>query len=216
MSELFDISRPLARSTASWPGDTPSSFGLNWKISEGAAVNLGAITMSVHNGTHADAPFHFEKDGTTIDRLPLESFIGPALVIDLSPIFSGEAEPREISVEDLELGTRSLAEAPRLLLKTGRWPDSAIFPTSIPVLAQEVPAWLKARGVILLGVDLPSVDAIDSKNLSNHRALAEAGIAIVESLDLAEIKAGPYNFAALPLKIIGGDAGPVRAILWRD
>jgi arylformamidase len=185
-------------------------------MSEGAAVNVGAITMSVHNGTHADAPFHFEKNGTSVDRLPLERFVGPAVVVDLSPIFSRETELREISIADLEPCARDLTEAPRLLIKTGRWRDSAIFPTRIPVLAHEVPAWLRARGVILLGVDLPSVDAIDSKDLSNHHGLAEAGIAIVESLDLAEIKAGRYNFAALPLKIISADAAPVRAILWRD
>jgi arylformamidase len=216
VSEFFDISRPLARSTASWPGDTTTSFDLNWKMSEGAAVNVGAVTMSVHNATHADAPFHFEQDGTTIDRLPVEIFIGRALVVDLTAIFSAEAETREISIEDLKPYDKDLANAPRLLLKTGRWPDSAIFPARIPVLAQEVPAWLRARGVILLGVDLPSVDAIDSKKLSNHHALAAAGIAIVESLDLTGINGGRYNFAALPLKIIGGDAGPARAILWRD
>lgn len=185
-------------------------------MSEGAAVNVGAIKMSVHSGTHADAPFHFEKDGSTIDQLPVGIFIGRALVIDLSPIFSVEAETREISIADLEPCARDLTESPRLLLKTGRWRDSAIFPTRIPVLTQEVPAWLEARGVVLLGVDLPSVDAIDSKDLSNHHALAAAGIAIVESLDLAEIRAGQYDFAALPLKILGGDAGPARAILWRD
>ena len=172
--------------------------------------------MSVHNGTHADAPFHFEQDGTTIDQLSVEIFIGRALVIDLSPIFSVEAATREISIADLEPCARDLTESPRLLLKTGRWRDSAIFPTRIPVLTQEVPAWLEARGVVLLGVDLPSVDAIDSKDLSNHHALAAAGIAIVENLNLAEVRAGQYNFAALPLKILGGDAGPVRAILWRD
>ena len=216
MSEFFDISRPLAKSTAPWPGDIPCSFDLNWKMSEGAAVNVGAITMSVHNGTHADAPFHFEKNGTSVDRLPLQTFVGPAVVVDLSPLFSSEAEPREISIADLEQCARDLTGAPRLLIRTGRWGDSAIFPIRIPVLAQAVPAWLRARRVILLGVDLPSVDSIDSKDLSNHHALTKAGITIVESLDLAEIKAGRYNFAALPLKIIGSDAAPVRAVLWRD
>jgi Predicted metal-dependent hydrolase len=216
VSEFFDISRPLAKSTAPWPGDTPCTFDLNWKMSEGAAVNVGAITISVHSGTHADAPFHFEKNGTSVDRLPLQTFLGPAVVVDLSPIFSSGTEPREISIADLEPCARDLTEAPRLLIKTGRWRDSAIFPIRIPVLADAVPAWLRARGVILLGVDLPSVDAIDSKDLSNHHGLAEAGIAIVESLDLAKIKAGRYNFAALPLKITGADAAPARAILWRE
>jgi arylformamidase len=116
----------------------------------------------VHNGTHADAPFHFEKNGTTIDRLPLETFIGRALVIDLAPIFSTEAKRREISIADLEPFATELNDASRLLLKTSDGRDTAIFPTCIPVLAPDVPVWLKASGVILIGVDLPSVDTIDS------------------------------------------------------
>ena len=86
----------------------------------------------------------------------------------------------------------------------------------IPVIAPDVPEWLRDRKVKLLGLDLPSVDAIDAKKLINHYALAAARIAIVESLDLSAVKAGIYNLTALPLKIAGGDAGPVRALLWRD
>ena len=113
--------------------------------------------------------------------------------------FPAEAEPREISIADLEPCARDLTEAPRLLIKTGRWRDSAIFPIRIPVLAHAVPAWLRARGVILLGVDLPSVDAIDSKDLSNHHGLAEAGIAIVESLDLAK-RSKPVDTTSPPCR----------------
>jgi arylformamidase len=84
------------------------------------------------------------------------------------------------------------------------------------VIAADVPAWLQKNGVKLLGLDLPSMDEIDSKSLQNHHALARAGIAIVESLDLSDVGSGIYNFAALPLKIAGGDGAPMRAILWRD
>ncbi|MEP6685494.1 MAG: cyclase family protein [Verrucomicrobiota bacterium] len=216
MTELFDISRTLCGNLAPWPGDTPFRFELNWKMAEGATVNVGKMEMGVHNGSHADAPFHFAPTGKTIDRLSLETFIGPAAVADLTNIFRDEAEPREIAVADLEPYAGNLIEAPRLLLKTDWWRDSTMFPSRIPVIAADVPSWLKARGVVLLGLDLPSVDPIDSKDLSNHHALAKAGIAIVEGLDLSQITAGRYNFAALPLKIAGGDAGPVRAILWRE
>ena len=102
------------------------------------------------------------------------------------------------------------------MLKTGVWEDSSVFPDWIPVIAPDVPEWLRKRNVKLLGLDLPSVDAIEAKKLTNHYALAAARIAIVESLDLREIEAGIYYLSALPLKIAGGDAGPVRAILWRD
>jgi arylformamidase len=121
-----------------------------------------------------------------------------------------------IGISRLEPWGNALRDAPRVLLKTGAWPDSNIFPKEIPTISREVPSWLQARGVMLLGVDVPSVDAIDSKDLPNHRALAEARIAIVESLDLSRVEEGRYEFAALPLKIEGGDAAPVRAILWRD
>ena len=104
----------------------------------------------------------------------------------------------------------------RLLVKTGRWSDSTVFPNRIPVIAADVPAWLQKNGVKLLGVDLPSMDEIDSKSLQNHHALAQAGIGIIESLDLSDVASGIYNFAALPLKIAGADGAPVRAVLWRD
>ena len=89
-------------------------------------------------------------------------------------------------------------------------------PTAIPVIAPDVADWLQSRKVRLIGLDLPSVDRIDAKVLQNHHALARCRIAIVESLDLSAVEPGIYNFAALPLKIIGGDAAPVRAMLWRE
>jgi arylformamidase len=102
------------------------------------------------------------------------------------------------------------------LLKTGIWPDTTVFPKSIPVIAPDVADWLKANAVKLIGLDLPSVDPIDAKVLQNHHALARCGISIVESLDLSGVDPGIYNLAALPLKIAGGDAAPLRAVLWRD
>lgn len=217
---IFDISRALSNDLAPWPGDTPFHFELKWKMTEGATVNVGAINMGVHNGTHADATLHFDEGGDPIDRMPLEAYLGDAVVIDLTRLFAGTGEggerTRQIGVADLEAFSASLEQAPRLLLKTGVWRDSKVFPDWIPVIAPDVPEWLGKRSVKLLGLDLPSVDPIEAKKLTNHYALAAARIAIVESLDLSEVEAGIYHFSALPLKIVGGDAGPVRAILWRD
>lgn len=218
--KIFDISRTLSDGLAPWPGDTPFHFQLKWKMAEGATVNVGAINMGVHNGTHADAPFHFDESGDPIERMPLEAYIGDAVVVDLTKLFgSAEAEvdrARQIGVADLEAFSKSIEQAPRLLLKTGVWKDSKVFPVWIPVIAPEVPEWLRERKVKLIGLDLPSVDPIEAKKLTNHYALAAARIAIVESLDLSEVESGTYHFSALPLKIAGADAGPVRAILWRD
>ncbi len=208
--KLYDITRPLHNALAPWPGDTAFHYERKWEMSAGAPVNVGAVTMGVHNGTHADAPCHFLPDEIGIDALPLEIFCGPAVVVDLA----GRADRcAPIRLAELEPAAADLARAPRLLLKTGAWPDETRFPAAIPVLAPDVPAWLGARGVLLIGLDVPSVDAIDSKTLPTHHALARAGVSILESLDLRAVPAGVYELIALPLKIVGGDAAPVRAVL---
>jgi arylformamidase len=210
--KIFDISRPLFNGLAPWPGDTAFHFELKWKIAEGATVNVGAVTMGVHNGSHADAPFHFKEGATTIEQMPLETYFGEAVVVDLTSKFR-TGERREIGIDDIG----SAAElAPRLLLKTGVWKDSKLFPEWIPVIAPDVASWLNERKVKLLGLDLPSVDPIEARVLVNHHALAAANVAIVESLDLSEVEAGLCHFSALPLRIDGGDAAPVRAIIWRN
>jgi arylformamidase len=214
--KLWDVSRTLSNDLAEWPGDVPFHFKLTKEISKGDSVNLGAISMSVHDGTHADARFHFETNGETIEKPGLEIYMGRVAVVDLAEAFSQSSEKHLITLEDLRPHSEEIAETSRLLIKTNRWKDSTVFPKQIPVIAADVPLWLQKNGVKLLGLDLPSVDEIDSKSLQNHHALSGAGIAIIESLDLSGVGPGIYNFAALPLKIAGGDGAPLRAILWRD
>jgi arylformamidase len=214
--KIWDISRTLTNNFAEWPGDEPFHYRLTGEIAKGQAVNLGAITMSVHNGTHADARFHFDSKGESIEKAPLDIYLGRATVVDLAQSFSQSKQKHLITTEDLRPQAEDIAATARLLVKTGRWSDSAVFPNQIPVIAADVPGWLQKNGVKLLGLDLPSTDEIDSKSLQNHHALARAGIAIVESLDLTDVAPGIYNFAAMPLKIAGADGAPVRAILWRE
>jgi len=214
--KIWDISRTLSKALAEWPGDKPCCFQLTGEKAKGASVNLGAISMSVHNGTHADARFHFDTNGESIEKAPLETYLGPAIVVDLAQAFLDSKEKHLITIDDLRSSAEQIAATSRLLVKTGRWSDSTVFPNQIPVIAADVPAWLQKNGVKLLGLDLPSVDEIDSKSLQNHHALAGAGIAIVESLDLSNVASGIYQLAALPLKIAGGDGAPMRAILWRE
>jgi len=214
--KIWDVSRTLSNDLAEWPGDEPCRFRLTREKTKGESVNLGAISMSVHNGTHADAQFHFDTNGGSIEKASLETYLGRAAVVDLTQAFLESKEKRLITIVDLRPAAESIAATSRLLVKTGCWTDSTVFPNQIPVIAADVPAWLQKNGVKLLGLDLPSVDEIDSKSLQNHHALARAGVAIVESLDLSDVGAGIYQFAALPLKIAGGDGAPMRAILWRD
>ena len=214
--KIWDISRTLWNDLEEWPGDEPFHFRLTKKIADGQSVNLGAITMGVHNGTHADAQFHFDAAGESIEKAPLEVYLGRAVVVDLAESFSQRREKQLITIEDLQAHAEEIGKTSRLLIKTGRWSDSAVFPKQIPVIAAQVPSWLQKNGVKLLGLDVPSMDEIDSKSLQNHHALAAAGIAIIESLDLSRVSPGIYNLAALPLKIAGGDGAPMRAMLWRD
>ncbi len=201
---IFDITRTLRNGLPTWPGDTPYRFDLAWSKADGATVNVGRLSTTIHVGTHVDAPFHFDDAGATVEALDLAPFLGPAIVVDVR----GRAT---IRVEDLE--GLDLSGTPRLLLRTGGWVDPAAFPESIPVVDRDVPDFLKGRGVILLGLDVPSVDAIDSKDLPIHHALGSAGIAILESVDLDGVEPGVYELIALPLKLAGGDGSPVRAIL---
>ncbi len=208
MAAFHDITRPLHNALPPWPDDTAFDYRLTWRMDAGASVNVGAVTMGTHNGTHADAPFHFLPDGAGIDALDPEIYVGPAFVADVTS--AGWTIMREHLTE--LLGQSGVS---RLLLKTGAWPDGAPFPARIPLLAPDVPAWLGEQGVRLLGLDVPSVDAIDSHDLPIHHALAAAGVHILESLDLAAVPAGTYELIALPLRIAGGDAAPVRAVLRR-
>ena len=202
---LIDITLPMSNALASWPGDTPCDFRLAWQMSEGASVNVGSLTTSVHSGTHADAPFHFQPDGRTIDQLDLTPFVGPAVVVDV--------RGRDvIRLEDFPAQVDFRA-TPRVLLKTDAWLDITQFPKSIPVLAPGVATALRARGVTLIGVDVPSVDVLDSKDLPVHHEIGRCGIYILENLNLRDAAPATYELIALPLKVVGADAAPVRAVL---
>ena len=172
--------------------------------SNGDSVNVGNVRFSLHCGTHADAPLHVHSDGDPISAIQPDVYVGPAHLLDVR----GKSI---IQIEDLQ--SLDFADTPRLLLRTVGWTDHSVFPTSIPVVAADVPAFLAEQGVCLLGLDVPSVDPIDSKDLPIHHALGHHRIHILESLDLRVPPTGRYELVALPLRIAGGDASPVRAIL---
>jgi arylformamidase len=201
--DLIDISRPLAADTACWPGDVPFAFRLGATIAGGASVNVGSIQTSVHTATHCDAPFHVNDNRVTVERMVLDAFVGPAWVVDVR----GALRWRD-RLEGLDF-----TDTRRVLFHTGGWPDTGRFPDSIPVMEPDLPDWLAERGVWLIGVDLPSVDPLDSKTLDIHHALGRCGITIIEGLWLERMPAGRYELIALPLKIVGADGSPVRAVL---
>ncbi len=202
--KLIDISRPIHTGMPNWPGDTAARFDVVMRIRDGAVVNVGALRMSIHTGTHVDAPWHYNDDGATIDLLPLDTFVGPARVIDAR---GQSAFGREL------FSGMDLAPTPRILFRTDSWKEPSVFPSDWPVMTPDLPGWLAAQGVRLVGFDVPSVDKPDSKDLPIHHACDRAGIFILENLDLRGAEPGVYELIALPLRIKGGDGSPIRAVL---
>jgi len=205
--KLIDISRPLHTGMIVWPGDTPTDFSLAATIAGGQMCNVGRLVASMHAGTHVDAPYHFDDAGAKIDAVPLDAYVGPARVID--------ARGRDLLTPDL-FAPFDWSATPRALIRTDSWRDTSAFPDGWPRYSPELPAWLGAHGVGLIGMDFPSVDQPTSKDLPTHHALHAAGVLILENLDLSQAEPGLYELFALPLRIRGGDGSPVRAVLRRD
>jgi arylformamidase len=201
----IDISVPLAATAPAWPGDTPFEAAWTWKQDAGASVNVSAVTFSPHVATHADAPFHVRRGSATSERLPLDVFVGPCVVVDVS------AHRGELRLA--ALGGVAERAPERLLLKTARSVAAGVFPDSWPWLSVDAARVLVARGLRLLGVDAPSVDARESTALDVHNALFSAGAFNLENLDLRSVAPGDYDLYAPPLAVVGLDAAPVRALL---
>ena len=202
---LYDVSVAVRVGTPEWPGDAPFGCGWTARIAEGATVNLSCVTGSPHVGTHADAPLHVREGWPASDALPLAAFLGPVLVLDVSDAPDG---PLTITADDSRL-----AGVERLVLRTGRTIADGRFPDAWPVLDAAVAADLAARGLLLLGVDAPSVDRRDSATLDVHHALFGGGAHVLENLDLRGVPEGRFELIALPQRIVGLDAAPVRAAL---
>ncbi|BCB02356.1 arylformamidase [Bacillus sp. KH172YL63] len=202
--KIIDISRPLHNDTPVWPGDTPFSFSLNWTKEETGSVNVGQVTMSSHTGTHVDAPFHFDQDGNRILDLPLERFMGQAVVVSVE----GAEEITPEQLKDIDF-----SGVTKILFKTNAWKNPDQFPEEIPPVSEELGPFLKQNGIDLIGVDLPSVDQLDSKELNAHHSLHANGIGILEGIVLTDVNPGRYELVALPLPLQDGDGSPVRAVL---
>lgn len=201
---LYDISPPIRPGIPVWPGDTPYRAELASAIARGSSVNVAAVTSTLHLGAHADAPFHVTDDGMPVAELPLEPFLGPCRVVEVPP--APLILPEHLAGIDL-------GDPPRLLLKTCSVRDPFRFPERFSALSPELARALGAAGVLLVGLDTPSVDPFDSKDLPAHHALVAGGVANLEGLLLDDVPPGLYELIALPLRLVGLDASPVRAVL---
>lgn len=202
--KLYDISHPLCDATAHWPGDEPFHSEQTMRLADGNAVNLSKLTLSPHNGTHADAPYHYEADGMRMAEVPLERYIGPARLVDLGG--------REM-ITEADVRAIDLAGVERLLIRTGSYPDYTQFNPQFTAFAPEAIEYLGQVGVRLIGSDAHSMDPMHSKELPSHHACGRLGILILENLNLAGVPTGDYELIALPLRLVDGDGSPVRAVL---
>ncbi len=201
---LIDISQALSPDTVVWPGDTPFSQEWVMTMKEGASCNVSTVRMSLHCGTHADAPFHFRDDGARSEEIALEVFMGPCEVVQVR----GEAE---VSAEDL--AHLDLEHTERILFRTRRPCTATFWRDDFTCIGLAAARRLAESSVRLIGIDTASVDAMTSKTLEAHHIMSAAGLVWLENLDLSEAAPGRYELIALPLKILGADACPVRAVL---
>ncbi|MEJ2677864.1 MAG: cyclase family protein [Gemmatimonadota bacterium] len=201
---LIDISQPLGPDTAVWPGDRPVSVDWTLRRRDGDSVNVAAVSLSVHAGTHADGPLHVNDDGPGAGSLPLAPFLGPAVVVD--------ARGREQLDADALDGV-ALDDAPRVLFRTRDSTDPGTFPGHFTAFSTGLARRLVELGVLLVGTDAPSVDPVDSTALGAHRILAAGGVVNVENLVLDDVAPGRYTFIGFPLRLVEADSAPLRAVL---
>ncbi|HEY3890915.1 MAG TPA: arylformamidase [Bradyrhizobium sp.] len=207
MTALIDISPALRVGMAVFPGDAAFAVNRTFTIGPDCPVNVASIAMSTHCGAHVDAPLHFDADGASIDMLDLADFIGPARVV--------EARGGGALCGFDEIAAALDGAPPRLLFKLMDRGDQLAWPTGFRTLAPETVERLALRGTRLIGVDVPSVDPETSKDLPSHMVCRRHDVRIVENLVLVDVTPGDYELIALPLKLRGLDAAPVRAVLRR-
>ncbi len=170
----------------------------------GANLDLSSIHTTVHLGAHADAPSHFGQGADSIEAVDLAAYFGPCQVMRVAIGRNERIHPHHLP---------GPIRAPRLLLHTGTFPDPRRWNDDFASLSPELIDHLHAQGVVLVGLDTPSVDPFTSKALESHRALLRTGMRNLEGLLLESVPEGCYTLIALPLRIAGADASPVRAIL---
>lgn len=203
--KIIDITPEISNQISVWPGDVPYSRSVSMDTDNGDHMGLSSITTTVHLGAHVDAPNHYVPGAKGISERSLHYYMGPCQVISCS-VERGE----RLKISDLN--TQEIM-APRVLFNTGSFPDPNQWNDDFSALSEELVVWLAKKHVLLVGIDTPSVDLINDKNLMAHHRVAENNMAILEGIVLKHVDDGLYDLHALPLKLMGADASPVRAVL---
>jgi arylformamidase len=202
---IYDLTPTISPALKVWPGDTPPEREVLLDMAAGANLTLSTLRTTVHVGAHADAPSHYGHGAPTIDRRPLDLYLGPCQVLKIPA-------RRGVMLHADDLRGAAIA-APRVLFATGTFPDPHLFNEDFAALSPDLVDHLHEQGVRLVGVDTPSLDLFHSKDLPAHHACLRHDMAVLEGLLLAQVPEGVYELIALPLPIAGADGSPVRAIL---
>jgi arylformamidase len=205
-SAWIDLSVPVRKDMVHWPGDPEYQIERVRDYARGDDLVLSHISLGVHTGTHMDAPLHFVRGGDTIDHIPLDATVGEARVVEIHD---------QESVKAGELRDAGIRRGERILLKTGnsagRWGTDE-FQKNFVYIAHEGAEYLASVGIRSVGVDYLSVGGFFKDGPETHRALLGAGIWVIEGLNLAPLEAGKYELVCLPLKLVGAEGAPARAI----
>jgi len=201
---IYDISPVVSPRLGVWPGDTPPAREVLLDMQRGDNLTLSTLRATVHLGAHADAPSHYAAHGAAIESRPLDLYLGPCQVVALGVPFATRILPAMLAVP---------IRAERVLFVTRTFPDPERFNDDFAALSPELVDHLHEQGVRLVGIDTPSVDLFHSKDLPSHQACLRHDMAILEGLVLAGVPEGLYELIALPLRLEGFDASPLRAVL---
>jgi arylformamidase len=205
---IYDVSVGISPQIPVWPGDPPVKLERTREIAKGANANVSRLEIGVHVGTHVDAPSHFIDGAPTVETLSMKTLNGRAYVIDLP-----EAEVLDAkTLEEAGIPPRTR----RVLFKTRNsefWPsEGSEFRPDFVAVDKSGAEWLVKKGVQLVGIDYLSI-APYKQSRPTHRVLLDAGVVVIEGLDLREVSRGRYKLHCLPLKITGSDGAPARVIL---
>jgi arylformamidase len=211
---IYDVTVPITETMPVWPGQRRVEIEQLSRIDRGDQANVSRLNLSSHTGTHVDAPYHFVEDGLTVDRLPVDLFIGPAFVAEVDGVDGNRIDVYDLASIHFPRDTR------RLLIKTSNsqfWEYGLTeFERDYVHLGSKTAEWLVGRGIHLIGVDYLSVEAYGARDFRVHHTLLEAGIVILEGLNLSRVPPGPCQLVCLPLKIAGSDGAPARVLVVRD
>ncbi len=207
--KIYDITVPITPTMPVWPGNAPVVLEQTSSMDAGAHDNVSKLALGVHTGTHVDSPHHFLNDHRTVESLSLDVLTGPALVVRL-PDTVDLVTTEALQKAQIPAGTK------RLLLRTRNselWArqEKDFFPGFVGI-SEDGANWLVDFGLALVGIDYLSV-APFKQGTPTHLALLKAGMVLIEGMDLSAVEAGVYDLYCLPLKLVGSDGAPARAIL---